>query len=201
MDEPKVGLRERTRNAVRAQLAEAALRLFVEQGFEETTVEQIAAVTGLSRRSFHRYFSSKEDVIGQWSVETGAQLAAALAARPSEEDAWFALRRAFDGLVHQLGTGPMSLRITRMTLNTPALHATHLHKHAHWRDVLADVLQARLAARTDGSARIAAIALAGAALASLDSALTQWVSEDAEQPLGELVDQAMSAVAPLRESL
>jgi AcrR family transcriptional regulator len=197
MDEAKVDLRERTRNAVRAQLAEAALRLFVEQGFEETTIEQIAVETGLSRRSFHRYFSGKEDVLGQWNEATGRQIAAALSARPADEPAWLALRHAFDDLVQQLGTGPMPLDITRMTLNTPALHATHLHKHALWRDALADVLQERLAENGRGPARISAIALAGAALAGLDSALTQWVAEGNEQPLGELLDQAMNAIAPL----
>lgn len=197
MDESKVDLRERTRNAVRAQLAEAAVRLFVEQGFEATTVEQIATATGLSRRSFHRYFSSKEDVFGQWNVETGRKIAAALASRPPEERAWFALRRAFDDLLRELGTGPMSLDITRMILDTPALLATHLHKHALWRDALADVLQERLAENGRGPARIAAVALAGAALAALDSALTQWVAEGNEQPLDELIDQAMNAVAPL----
>lgn len=197
MDQPKVDLRERTRSMVRAQLAEAALQLFIEQGFEETTVEQIASATGLSRRSFHRYFSSKEDVFEQWSVETGEQIASALAARPPEEPPWLALRRAFDDLVQEMSTNPMSLDITRMMLNTPALHATHLHKHAHWRDLLADALQQRLADNGRGPAGIAAVALAGAALASLDSAQSQWVAEDNQQPLDELVDQSMNAVAPL----
>ncbi|MCH7231290.1 TetR/AcrR family transcriptional regulator [Glycomyces sp. L485] len=197
MEESKVGLRERTRNMVRAQLADAALKLFVEQGFEATTVEQIAAETGLSRRSFHRYFSSKEDVFGQWFVEMGRQLAEALAARPPEESPWFALRRAFDELVQDMSARPEALDITRMVANTPALHATHLQKHAHWRDVLADVLQRRLAENGRGPDRIASVALVGAALASLDSAQSEWASEGNDLTLDELLDRAMNAVAPL----
>jgi AcrR family transcriptional regulator len=193
VDEPRIGLRERTRNAVRAQLAEAALKLFVEQGFEATTVEQIAAATGLSRRSFHRYFAGKEDVLGQWFVEMGEQLAAALAARPAQEPPWLALRRTFDDLVRALTARPEALLITRMMLDTPALHASHLHKYAHWRVLLAGVLQHRLSP----PARLAADALAGAALASLDSAQAEWVARGNRRPLSELVDQAMSAVAPL----
>jgi AcrR family transcriptional regulator len=50
------GLKERTRDAVRQEIAEAALLLFDEQGFDETTVEQIASAAGLSCRSFFRYF-------------------------------------------------------------------------------------------------------------------------------------------------
>ena len=83
--------------------------------------------------------------------------------------------------------------MTRMMLNTPALHASHLHKHAHWAALLADVLQQRLG----GPARVAAVALAGAALAGLESAQTEWVAEDNERPLDELVDEAMNAIAPL----
>jgi AcrR family transcriptional regulator len=193
VDEPKVGLRERTRNAVRAQLGQAAVKLFVEQGFEATTVEQIAAATGLSRRSFHRYFAGKEDVLGQWFVEMGQTIATALTARPPQESPWFALRRAFDDLVDGLSARPESLVMTRMMLNTPALHASHLQKHAHWAALLADVLQQRLGE----SSRVAAVALAGAALAALESAQQEWVSEDNRRPLGELVDEAMNAVAPL----
>lgn len=192
-----MGLRERTRNVVRAELGQAAVKLFVEQGFEETTVEQIAAATGLSRRSFHRYFSSKEDVLGQWFVEMGQKIAAALTARPREEAPWYALRRAFDDLVEGLSARPESLVLTRMMLNTPALHASHLQKHAHWAAALADVLQQRLAETGGKPARIAAVALAGAALAGLESAQSEWVSEDNQRPLGELVDEAMNAVAPL----
>lgn len=199
MDEQKLGLRERTRNAVREQLAEAALKLFVEQGFEATTVEQIAAVTGLSRRSFHRYFASKEDVLGQWFVEMGEQLAAALASRPAEEGPWYALRRTFDGLIEGLSSRPAALNITRMMLNTPALHGSHLQKQAHWRTLLADVLRQRLAAGPSRPARVAAVALVGAALAALDSAQAEWVSDGNRRPLDELVDEAMNAVAPLTE--
>lgn len=198
VDEPRIALRERTRNAVRAQLAEAALKLFVEQGFEATTVEQIAAVTGLSRRSFHRYFASKEDVLGQWFVEMGQQLSRALAARPAGESSWLALRRCFDDLVEVMSSRPEALLITRMMLNTPALHASHLQKHAHWQALLADELRQRL---TDGAARsrVAAAALAGAALAGLDSAQAEWARDDNRRPLGDLVDEAMNAVAPLDE--
>lgn len=192
-----MGLRERTRNVVRAELAQAALKLFVEQGFEATTVEQIAAETGLSRRSFHRYFASKEDVFGQWFLEMGERLAAALDSRPTEERPWLALRRTFDDLVQDLSNGPEGLDITRMVLDTPALHATHLHKHALWRDTLADVLQRRLAEDGREPGRVAALALVGAALAGLDSAQTAWVSKENPVPLGDLLDQAMNAIAPL----
>ena len=61
--EPTPGLRERTRRAVHREIAEAGMALFLDQGFEETTVDQIAEAAGISRRSFFRYFATKEDVV------------------------------------------------------------------------------------------------------------------------------------------
>src|SRR2546425_12821489 len=85
------GLRERTRRAVRAELAELALGLFVERGYERTTVEDIAAAAGLSRRSFFRYFPTKEDVLFGDVDELAEQIAEDIRARPDDGDAWACL--------------------------------------------------------------------------------------------------------------
>ncbi len=61
-----MGVRERKRQETRARIAEAALRLFLANGYEETTVEAIAADAGISRRSFFSYFQSKEEVVLVW---------------------------------------------------------------------------------------------------------------------------------------
>src|SRR3954451_25459323 len=88
------GLRELTRRTVRAQIAERAVQLFIAQGFEETTVEQIASEVGMSARSVFRYFDTKEDMVVGSMQEAGDRLAAALADRPAGEGAWQALRAA-----------------------------------------------------------------------------------------------------------
>jgi AcrR family transcriptional regulator len=59
----EVGLRERKKQRTRQALIEAALRLFDEQGYEETTVDQISAAAEISRRTFFSYFPSKEDLL------------------------------------------------------------------------------------------------------------------------------------------
>ena len=57
------GLRSRVRRAMRAEVAAAALELFITQGFDNTTIDQIAAAAGMSRSSFFRYFPTKEDTV------------------------------------------------------------------------------------------------------------------------------------------
>src|SRR3712207_3620346 len=76
------GLRERTRRTVQAEIAAAAMRLFLDRGFEATTMEQIAAEVGISRRSLFRYFGTKEDIVLGDHAEQGRVVREALEARP-----------------------------------------------------------------------------------------------------------------------
>src|SRR5882757_5963942 len=96
-------LRDRTRQAMQAEVSAVAFRLFAEQGFENTTVDQIAAEAGLSRTTFFRYFGTKEDVVLGNLAELGRGISTALAARPAHERVWDSLRRAFDA-VNQINT-------------------------------------------------------------------------------------------------
>src|SRR3984957_9617475 len=99
MTEPPAGLRERMRRTVLNEIAEVALKLFTERGYETVTIDDIAAAAGLSRRSVFRYFSTKEDiVVGKFDFVAGDMLAE-LRARPAGEPVWQSLRRAFDLLV------------------------------------------------------------------------------------------------------
>jgi AcrR family transcriptional regulator len=193
--------------AVRAELAAAAMQLFAERGYEEVTVEQIAAAAGVSRSSFFRYFTGKDDVLLQSSEANGQQLAQQLSARPREESSWMALRRSFDPLLVTVDADlVLSGALLTMLLTTPDLHGAHLAKQADWRDGLARELSTR-PAHTDHTgvepARLdpmAALALAGSALACLEAAQTVWVAQPDLQRagvMGDLLDAAMNAVHPL----
>jgi AcrR family transcriptional regulator len=87
-------LRQRKREVVQDALSAAAEALFLSRGFERTTVEQIAHAAGVSRRTFFRYFESKEDVLVERSDRLGERLYAELAARPREEPPLVAIRNA-----------------------------------------------------------------------------------------------------------
>ncbi len=78
----QAGLRERKKARTRASLREHALRLFREQGYQATTVEQIAAAAEVSPSTFFRYFPTKEDVVLQDDMDT--RLVEAFARQPPD---------------------------------------------------------------------------------------------------------------------
>ena len=116
------GLRERKRQQTRARLIEAAMTLFLQRGFEATTLDDIAAAAEISRRSFFHYFTSKEDVVFAWHEETTAALVAAVAARPAGESMLVAAENAITAIAGQLDSDEATA-IARLKQNNPALQA------------------------------------------------------------------------------
>ena len=181
-------LRERTRRAVQQEIAEAAMQLFTDKGFDSTTIEQIAEAAGISRRSFFRYFETKEDVVVGGYPQVGEELRAALEARPIEESPWDALRETFLTMLKY--DARETIAITRLCLETPTLQARHLEKHAQWKRLLTPNIQKRLGGKSD--ARAAAII--GSALACLDAATELWVQSDGKGDAVKMYDDAVAAV-------
>jgi AcrR family transcriptional regulator len=87
-------LQVRKRQVVRNALSAAGEELFLSRGFENTTVEQIARAAGVSRRTFFRYYESKEDVMVERSDQLGELLLTELTARPRGEPPLLAIRNA-----------------------------------------------------------------------------------------------------------
>jgi AcrR family transcriptional regulator len=191
---PEVSLGERKRQLVRDELADAALRLLAWQGFETTTIDQIVAATGVSRRTFFRYFQSKEDVIVQFLSDVGAQLRAVLAARPARERPAVALRHALSIFIQTCMEHPeKSLRLTKLITGTPALLARFLQLQDQWRTDLAAELARR--AGLDPNVDLRPALAAAVALAAFDTALRQWANSDGTDDLADLTDQTFAMVA------
>ncbi|SDI03412.1 TetR/AcrR family transcriptional regulator [Nonomuraea jiangxiensis] len=126
-----VGLRERKKQRTRRALIEAALRLFEEKGFEETTLAEIAAAADVSTRTFFSYFAAKEDVL---FYDTGARAELAmslLAGRAPDESPADVLMKVVDESMRMTATYEeltfenTELRI-RLILTVPALQAKAL---------------------------------------------------------------------------
>ena len=93
--EPALGLRERKKQRTRATLIDAAVELCERQGFEKTTVDQIAAIADVSPRTFSRYFATK-DAIAVALIDEAIDLAAIeLARQPADISHLEAMRRSY----------------------------------------------------------------------------------------------------------
>lgn len=191
---PKDGLRERTRRAVQNEVAEVAIGLFLSQGFEGTTIDQVAAEAGLSRSSFFRHFGTKEDaVLVRWE-RRGDEVLTALRARPADEPVWSALERAFDPVVLAYADDPArALALTRLIIETPTLAARRIEKQYEWRDLLTPEVARRLGT-PDDPADSRARAIVAAALACLDTAYASWAATGGAADLPAAMGQAMRAV-------
>jgi len=189
-----VGLRERKKLRTRAQLTDAALRLFTERGFDETTIEAIVGEVEVSPRTFFRYFDSKEDVVIGFFDDMGLELRAMLAARPEQEPPFTAARNALRSLI-ELYTADVErvLAAKRLAQDTPAIRARLLDKHARWENGMTEELAERLGVDPDRDPRPRLIA--AVALAAFSTAITRWVASGGRENLPVLVDQSLEAVA------
>ena len=187
-------LRERTRRAVHAEITDTALRLFAEQGFDATTVDQIAAAAGISRRSFFHYFGSKEDVVMGDLEALGRRVRDALEARPATESAWEALREALKTLQGPDTDAVTGLEIAGMYADAPSLRAKHLEKHLRWQELFAPDIERRLGIAPGATADPRARAVIASALAGVDIAVEAWRESGGTADPVDLFDQAVAAV-------
>jgi AcrR family transcriptional regulator len=187
------GLRDVTRRAVRAEIAAKAMDLFLEQGFDETTVNQVAAAVGMSSRSVFRYFDSKEEMVIGELVELGHEVAAALERRPDDEDPWIALRHALQVCVDSLEGQEVGRRRATMLASTPSLRTAMLDKQMRWQEALVPHIEKRLPVTGELRA-LQARALVSTALACLDVAATAWTEPPGDRSLRDLVDVAFAAI-------
>lgn len=193
-------LRQRTRRAVRAELIDAAQDLFVAQGYEGTTVDQIAAAVGMSRRSFFRYFASKDDlVLGKYDAMAD-QLADALRARPADESLWSSLRRVFDGVVDYATDTAKAQRMAameRIVRDGDALRASYLQRLDAIQGALVEVARerARAAGHAWDDADPAPAAAVGAAFACMRTA--NDLAASTGRDLSELLDEAFGRLAAI----
>jgi AcrR family transcriptional regulator len=191
-------IRDRTRQAVREELIAVALDLFAAHGYEATTVDEIAAAAGISRRTFFRYFATKDDVVlGKFDVLSD-DIADAFNARPSDEPLWTSLRRAFDVTTKYFDDPTLRARsetIERILAGAPGLVAANTQRVARSQEQLV----AAAAKRVDGepaNAELQARVLVGAAFACLSAARSTWSRPSKKRPFAEVLDDAMATISP-----
>ncbi|MFD1938603.1 MULTISPECIES: TetR family transcriptional regulator [Nonomuraea] len=192
---PEVSLTQRKRQLVSDELTQAALNLLTRKGFDAVTVDEIVAAAGVSRRTFFRYFASKEDVVVQFLAEMGAGMRAELAARPSEEPPSAALRHTVRVSVNACaGHADRALRVVQLILGTPTLLARFLERQTQWREELTVELARRL--ELDPATDMYPQLAAGMALNAFDTVLQRWSDSGGSEDPTILIDRAFAVIAP-----
>ncbi len=183
------------RAAIKSELTESAVRAFDENGFDATTVDHIVEQVGISRRTFFRYFESKEDAVLQPLEDLGRSVTEALAARPANESVRAALRRALDVLVEHYATNEAQWStVMKLMLSTPSLRARHLEKQDEWLAEMGPVLAERMGT---GASDLRPRLYCATFLAASDAGIRAWFSASSTGSLGDAIDEAIRSLEDL----
>nr|WP_095871273.1 TetR family transcriptional regulator [Streptomyces sp. TLI_235] len=156
------GLRERKKQRTRAAISDAAITLFLEHGFNQVSVAQVAEAAEVSKRTLFAYFPTKEDLVVHRLADHEAEAARVVRSRPPGATPLAALREHFlTGLrerdpITGLNDHPQVLRLTRMILDAPALVARMEGFKAGAERALAEALR-ETADTPELTARLAAV--------------------------------------------
>ena len=177
----ELGVRERKKQAARTALTEAALRLFQANGFDATTVNDIARLANMSPRTFFRYFDTKEDVVFQDAPQQLEALRKFVADRPSSESNAVALRAALTAFAEVLEAEREELNLrAQLARSSRTLAERAAIELQNWRLALTDELMQRPGDRDHTKCHL----LAGLGVHVLTVAIT--LRSDGDRTLPEL---------------
>lgn len=198
------GLRERKKQATRAALRTAALRLALERGPDNVRVDDIAEAAGVSPRTYNNYFSSREQaIVAAVTAERASRVATAVTTRPAEVGLAEAV---IDAVVAQYGDpGDQARDALLMITTSPALRACYVDTAA----AIEEPLAAAIVERCPAVDRLTAQVLAAAVAAAAKLALRQWLQSATVPasmagfvvPSGSLPALVRTALAPLAPAL
>ena len=186
------GLRERKKARTRASLREHALRLFREKGYQNTTVEQIAAAAEVSPSTFFRYFPTKEDLVLQDDMDT--RLIAALEQQPPGLGSIAAVRAATRQVLASYSGADLDIirETTQLTMTVPEIRARAFDEFARTITVMAEAVAKRAGRSADDLAvRTAAGAIIGVVM-SITLPWEGWSEENGFEDVFERIDEALA---------
>jgi AcrR family transcriptional regulator len=192
------GLRERKKARTRAAIREHALRLFREQGYDATTIEQISAAAEVSPATFFRYFPTKEDVVLQDDFDVVTL--EALQAQPRDLSPIAAFRGAAAAARAQMTADDVAqfAETTRLTLTVPEIRARALDELVRTTEVITAAIAARTGRSPDD---FAARNLAGAIIGVIMTATMPWHLSDGGHDVDEMFDRIDAGLAHLEAGL
>jgi AcrR family transcriptional regulator len=191
VEPPRLGLRERKKAKTRALIQEHALRLFREQGYEATSIEEIAEAAEVSPSTVFRYFPTKPDLVIYDDLDE--RMIEAFRAQAPELNAVQALRASVRSGFGGLAGEEMALQLERERLlrSVPELQSAMLGELARTVGEIADLVAERAGRPADDDA---VLALAGAVIGV---AIAAWLAVDEDAPAERFLDRVDTGIALL----
>jgi AcrR family transcriptional regulator len=172
----------------RGRLQEAALALFSERGFDQTTAAEIAARAGVTERTFFRHFADKREVLFGGSALLQERIVSGVAGAPAEEAPLEAVARGLDAAAAFLGDARRDLTAQRQAViaSNPELRERELAKLADYATAVAAILRQR------GIGALRATFSAEAGMSVLRVAIERWANNDDERSLPVIVEASLA---------
>jgi len=185
------GLRERKKQKTRVAIQRAAMKLFMKQGYEATTVEQIADAAEISPSTFFNYFPSKEDVV--FTDDYDQRFTSMFESRPADEPLGVAIRETMNLALGQSMERDRDVLLARaqLVLDVPALRARLWGDLVQAQEQFAELIAARSGRPADDfEVRVTAMVIVSA----LTVASTEWVRSGGREDLMEMINRALEVV-------
>jgi AcrR family transcriptional regulator len=190
---PPGGLRERKKARTRASIREHALRLFREQGYQHTTVEQIATAAEVSPSTFFRYFPTKEDLVLQDDMDT--RMIEALERQPAGLSPLAAVRAATREVFGSYSAADLDVlrETTRLTMTVPEVRARAVDEFARTIGVVSEAMARRAGRPADDlNARVMAGAIIGVIMSITIPWEDGWSDRQTMEESFQRIDQGLA---------
>jgi AcrR family transcriptional regulator len=191
-----MGLREKKKIEIRREISRIGIELFLKNGFEATTVDDIVGPLGIAKRTFFRYFDSKEDVVFAWYEELTSELVSTLKSRPAEETPLKAVCETMLSLLQYYDSDiKWAKSMVRLSSETPNLIGKSFQKKAIWVNELSLVLSKRL--KGTKSSELKARVVVGCVMAAFTAAIDEWYGKGGNKELRPILQAAFLTLRSL----
>ena len=187
----KASLRSRKRQFVRDAIFEAAVEVFSLKGFDETTIEDVARAAGVSRASFFRYFTGKDDLLAQNVMKHGAALTEAIKACPPSFTPIQTMHEIVLSVARQRVTHPLTRQVIDISLQSVSAMQAQASRMIEVEESVAIAFAARIGglSKDDLEPRL----LAAMTMSAMNVAIMAWYRGDYHD-LSDAVEHVFSCV-------
>ncbi len=195
---PGSSTRERRRARTRRDIADTALALMLERGYDRVTVDDIAAAADIAPRTFFRYFASKDDVLFHDHIERIEAVRAHLTARPAGEPLIESLQETVRAVAGSYADeDDRTRRCMAIAAAHPALRAKFLDQQVEIEAVVAGIVRRRLRDGTGHDPDLAARVLTAAIFGAMRAAVDRWLDDPDAGPMADRLTEALDVLSHL----